>query len=366
METATQEPAAGAAIEHSEEITAIAEAISAAQAKIKNAERDADNPFFSSSYATLASVWDVVRGPLTENGLSVLQGEKIRINADRTGGDVDVSTLLLHKSGQWFRTTITLPVIPMSRRKKNPNDPDGDNDADRAPGKVTPQAIGSAITYGRRYGLESLTGVAPEAEDDDGNAGSGQAAGPKHTPIPEDGIFDDTIVSVTFRDQRKKEGGTFKLAVITTGAHSVLESYEREGLEFAKLAGTGEVLKLHTERPSNPRYAPKLKAAERIKAPEGEPRQAAEPAPMREDGRRAAPQEDSPPAPSGQEPWEAESLEVVQTRSLSANCRTIEALRELKDSYFDRGGKFWTAEIKAIINQRYKEITGEYPPIEGK
>jgi hypothetical protein len=345
MENATQEPAAGSAIEHSQEITAIAEAISAAQSKIRNAERDADNPFFSSTYASLASVWDVVRGPLTENGLSVLQGERIKINADRTGGDVDVSTMLLHKSGQWFKTTITLPVIPMSRRKKNPNDPEGDNDADRAPGKVTPQAIGSAITYGRRYGLESLTGVAPEAEDDDGNAGSGQAAGPKHTPIPEGGIFEDTIASVTFREQKKKEGGFFKLAVITTGAHGVLESFEREGLEFAKLAGTGEVLKLHTEKPANPRYAPKLKAAERIKEP--------------------APKNGELPAASSQEPWEGENLEEVQARSLSENARTIDQLRELKDSFFNRGGKHWTAAIKEIFNARYKAITGENPPTEG-
>jgi hypothetical protein len=92
----------------------------------------------------------------------------------------------------------------------------------------------------------------------------------------------------------------------------------------------------------------------------------AEPAPMREDGRRAAPQEDAkaPPAPSRQEPWEAENLEEVQARSLSANCRSIDALRELKDSYFDRGGKFWTPTIRGIIAERYKAIAGEYPPSE--
>jgi hypothetical protein len=92
----------------------------------------------------------------------------------------------------------------------------------------------------------------------------------------------------------------------------------------------------------------------------------AEPAPMREDGRRAAPQEDAPPAPSAQEPWEEETLEEVSARALSGNCRTLDALIELKDSYFNRGGKYWTKTIKAIFSARYTEITGEKPPAYAK
>lgn len=36
----------------------------------------------------------------------------------------------------------------------------------------TPQQVGSAITYARRYALCSVTGVAPDKEDDDGAAAS--------------------------------------------------------------------------------------------------------------------------------------------------------------------------------------------------
>ena len=38
--------------------------------------------------------------------------------------------------------------------------------------KLTPQQMGSALTYGKRYTLFSLVGIAGADEDDDGNAAS--------------------------------------------------------------------------------------------------------------------------------------------------------------------------------------------------
>lgn len=127
----------------SQEITEIAGALALAQAEIESAEKDRINPHFRSAYATLASVWDACRGPLTKNGISITQGAK----AD--GQMVTVTTMMIHKSGQWFRDQISMRAA---------------ND--------TPQAIGSAITYGRRYALAAMAGVAPD--DDDGNAGTGR------------------------------------------------------------------------------------------------------------------------------------------------------------------------------------------------
>ena len=49
------------------------------------------------------------------------------------------------------------------------------------PVKDDPQGLGSAITYGRRYGLAAIVGVAPE--DDDGNAASQPA--PKSATKPQ-------------------------------------------------------------------------------------------------------------------------------------------------------------------------------------
>lgn len=125
----------------SEQVAELAAALAKAQAQIKAAAKDRTNPFFNSKYATLEAVWDACRGPLTANGLSIVQG------AAATGGElVTVTTRLLHASGQWIESRLDL-----------------------VPKDASPQAAGSALTYARRYGLAAMVGVAPE-EDDDGNA----------------------------------------------------------------------------------------------------------------------------------------------------------------------------------------------------
>lgn len=97
---------------------------------------------YSYSYADLSSIWDAIRKPLSESGLSVVQMPEIG------DGMVYVSTLVLHTSGQWIQSTV------------------GTRPAD-----TTPQAIGSAITYLRRYGLGAMLGIVTDV-DDDGAAGS--------------------------------------------------------------------------------------------------------------------------------------------------------------------------------------------------
>ena len=129
--------------EQSAEIGELAKALAVAQGKITGALKDSANPFFKSKYADLASVWDACRGPLSDNGLAVVQ----LTESDDAG--VYVSTTLAHSSGQWMR----------SRLRLTPKD-------------VTPQGMGSAITYGRRYALAAMVGVAQV--DDDGNAASGR------------------------------------------------------------------------------------------------------------------------------------------------------------------------------------------------
>ena len=132
---------------HSDQINEIAAAIAKAQGQIKGASKDANNPFFKSKYADLASVWDACRGALSANGLAVIQ------SPSAIGTSVSVDTLLTHSSGQWIGGTVSVTAR-----------------------EDTPQAIGSAITYLRRYALQSFAGVAPEAEDDDGNAASAKSS----------------------------------------------------------------------------------------------------------------------------------------------------------------------------------------------
>lgn len=121
----------------------IAAAMAKAQGAMKGALKDSANPFFKSKYADLASVWSDCRQPLAENEIAVFQMP----TAD--GKKVSVTTLLAHSSDQWLENELTM-------ESKDPS----------------PQGIGSAISYARRYALASMTGV--YQTDDDGEQAHGR------------------------------------------------------------------------------------------------------------------------------------------------------------------------------------------------
>lgn len=135
-------------MQKSEQINDLATALSKAQGEIKGAMKDSSNPFFKSKYADLASVWEAFRQPFAKNGLSLVQLPTMKENL------VSVESVLLHASGQWISEVLSA-----------------------TPKDGTPQAVGSTITYLRRYGAQSIAGVCPE--DDDGNAASQIAQTPK-------------------------------------------------------------------------------------------------------------------------------------------------------------------------------------------
>jgi hypothetical protein len=130
-------------MQHSEQIDELAAALAKAQGTMGGALKDSANPFFKSRYADLESVWNACRRALAENGLSVVQ------SASATDSGIAVTTMMLHSSGQWMRDTLPL----------HPKD-------------MSPQGIGSAITYGRRYALAAMAGV--YQTDDDGEAAHGR------------------------------------------------------------------------------------------------------------------------------------------------------------------------------------------------
>lgn len=141
-------------MERSEQINDLVAALASAQGLIHNAAKGQDNPFFRSKYADLAAVWDVIRQPLSSHGLSVVQ-----VPSTTGQGVVSVETMLAHTSGQWIKSRLV--VVPGYTDKE-----------DNFHRLFDPQAVGSAITYARRYALQSIVGVAPE--DDDGNRASGR------------------------------------------------------------------------------------------------------------------------------------------------------------------------------------------------
>jgi len=138
----------------SDSIDNLAAALAKAQGAIEHAAKDAANPFFRTKYADLASVWDAIRKPLAENGLSIAQPVMVE------GSAVTVTTILMHESGQWISSDLTMQA------QRQLKDGGGWEKLD------TPQAIGSVITYARRYALAAMAGVAPE--DDDGEGGGGR------------------------------------------------------------------------------------------------------------------------------------------------------------------------------------------------
>ncbi len=126
-------------------IKELAGSLCKAQGEIRNAEKDRLNPHFKSHYADLASIWEACREPLTKHGLSVVQLPR---TDDKS---VTVETILMHESGEWVSGELSAQV-----------------------GSIQPQAVGSVITYLRRYALAAISGVAPG--DDDAEAGDGNGA----------------------------------------------------------------------------------------------------------------------------------------------------------------------------------------------
>jgi hypothetical protein len=118
----------------------IAAALTAAQAEMDRAKKDANNPHFKSKYADLDSVCTACMPALNKHGIAVVQP------MEKLGDEWVLVTRFIHSaSGETLETPV--PIIQA---------------------KHDMQGLGSAMTYARRYGLMALAGIAPE--DDDGNA----------------------------------------------------------------------------------------------------------------------------------------------------------------------------------------------------
>ena len=190
----------------SENIDQLAPAMVACQSQIKTAKMDSTNPFFKSKYADLGSVWDAVRGALSANGFSVTQ------LPDMIGNEPALTTMLIHKSGQWISGTYPLMVTDK---------------------ESTPQGYGSALTYARRYSLAALIGVIAD-EDDDGNMSSKRQAPSK--PVTDE--LDQRITALRVEGKEAAEGGKQVLlswwARLNYGDQKVLEKYKN--LELKPIA----------------------------------------------------------------------------------------------------------------------------------
>lgn len=138
----------------SEEMKNIIGALIEFHKKLEQPKRSADNPFFNSKYVPLGAVQELVDGIAPGLGLVYVQNTFGDDDSSRTG----VQTTLFHESGEWMRTDVLW--MPSERN--------------------TAQAVGSAITYAKRYQLSALFGISAD-EDDDGNEAS--AVGKPNEPM---------------------------------------------------------------------------------------------------------------------------------------------------------------------------------------
>ncbi len=119
-----------------------------AKQEIGKVAKNATNPHFKNSYANLNSLIEAVESILLEKGLLLLQPLQ--------GGKV-ITMIFDVESGESIQSDIDLPQI------------------------TDPQKLGSAITYFRRYTLQSLLSL--QAVDDDGHLASQQTKAPTMLPF---------------------------------------------------------------------------------------------------------------------------------------------------------------------------------------
>ena len=183
----------------SENINELAAALAKAQAEIKNAAFNRTNPHFKSKYADLAAVRDAVTVPLAKQGIVLVE------TVGKDDNQLVLFTRLIHTSGQWIESAY--PII---------------NDT------AKPQAMGSALSYARRYSRSAITGIASE-EDDDGNAAQEHGQQPREF----DGVTGNPDAKMY------KSGGNGAKAVQARENNELYSQLERE----IRMATSVEALK---------------------------------------------------------------------------------------------------------------------------
>lgn len=132
----------------SEEINELVIAMNKFQKEVEPPKKNNENPAFKREgkklkYADLDAIIKAITPKLTENGLSQMQFT----SSDLENKSVSVTTLITHSSGQFIMSE---PLILPAENY----------------GKFNAQTIGSSITYGRRYSLSAMLGIASEDDDD--------------------------------------------------------------------------------------------------------------------------------------------------------------------------------------------------------
>lgn len=175
----------------SDSIKSIAAAIGAVQQAVDVLGKDESatvksqrtNTSYTYTYVGLPTVWKVVKAAMKENNLAVVQG------CEESEKHTLITTLIAHDSGEWIEFSSPIPLKDLS-----------------------PQAVGSAITYGRRYGLMSALGLVADDDDDACKAqeelrkkGVEQALDEKIGPVPDQSDPEVRISDPLIDDKKRKK-----------------------------------------------------------------------------------------------------------------------------------------------------------------
>src|ERR1700688_1693641 len=146
----------------SENVAAIATALAKAQTELSNLEKAMSGTVYNARtdspesfrYASLSSGLDIIRKVLGGQQIAVTQTTDI----DRASGTVNLTTLLVHTSGEWISSD--WPVCKLSET-------------------VAPRRMGAALTYARRYALFTMVGIAGEDDLDAPDIANDESKGNK-------------------------------------------------------------------------------------------------------------------------------------------------------------------------------------------
>lgn len=207
-------------MKQSETTNKLFSALIKAQSEFKPILTDGSNPVYKSKYATLHNIVEAVRPILRANGLGFTQ-----TNTETDGTYVNVVTTVFHESGEWIQSVITL-----------------------RPNKQDPQGIGSAQTYGRRYGLSSILGIVSD-DDDDGNTASAPTADRTSQPKSEANTDDKPWLNATDKDGNLTKKGEEVVRLMIEDDTMTMDRIRRKYKVSKKDAETIELAVMNEKNP---------------------------------------------------------------------------------------------------------------------
>lgn len=167
----------------SESIVNLAKALVDTQRDLKQPFKDKNNPAFKSQYVPLESVTESITKTATKYGLAFSQ-----FATTDEEQNVSITTVIFHESGEFIQYP-PLTLKPAKQRVVIDTEYVNGKRVNTYANEITPQSIGSCITYGKRYSLSAIFGITSD-KDDDGNEASGVTQNGQQQPTPEK-IFED-------------------------------------------------------------------------------------------------------------------------------------------------------------------------------